>query len=220
MGKNIQSDGTQVIDLTGQKFNRLTVIGFKTINKYHQAVWDCKCDCGQTTSVTGYFLTSGHTKSCGCLRREKSSEFVTEKFTKHGLHEHPLYTKWKLFRQRCNNPKTKDYKNYGGRGITVCEEWNDFYAFYKWAISHGWKDGLTIDRIDNNSGYSPENCRFVSAKEQVRNRRKTVYLVYDGVKKPLSVWCEELGLNMKTCYGRLHSYGWENPREILFGKGA
>lgn len=204
------------LELTGKRFGRLTVISM-AYNDGYGTYWNCKCDCGNETIVKGALLTYGNTKSCGCQRAEAFKRCV-ENGTKHNLSHHPLYPKWKSMRKRCSNPNEKEYKNYGGRGITVCEEWDDFKAFYDWAITHGWREDLTIDRIDNNKGYSPDNCRFIPAKEQVRNRRKTVYLEYNNEKRPLSEWCELLGLKMKTCYGRLHYYGWSNPEEILFGR--
>ena len=222
MARNIQSyeiKGTRFKDLTGLKFNSLTVIGLDHVSKYHQCVWLCKCDCGNQTTVQSWNLTSGRKKSCGCLAKMKYAETIRKRCTKHGLNGHPLYHTWKNIRQRCGNPSNNSYGNYGGRGIHLCDEWNDFPTFYDWAIANGWESGLSIERIDNNGDYCPENCRFATLKEQSRNRRKTVFLTYDGVKKPLSEWCEMLGLNMKTCYGRMHDYGWTDPEEILFGRG-
>ena len=204
-------------DLTGQKFNRLEVLEFAGRNKHNTALWKCKCDCGNITTATTYGLTHGAKKSCGCYHIEKSRENFKDNAT-HGLSKTQLYTTWKNMRQRCNNPHNKRYSSYGGRGIGICDEWNDYQVFHDWMMEHGWEPGLTLERIDNDKGYSPDNCRIATWKEQVRNRRKTVYLTYKNEKKPLSEWVEIFGLNMKTCYGRLHDYGWSNPEEILFGR--
>lgn len=207
-----------VKDITGQRFSRLQVVCFKGYNERHTALWECRCDCGNIVIATSGHLSQGNTKSCGCLKEEKNPEHFRRYNYRHGKHGHPLYSTWKNMRSRCNNPNNNSYYDYGGRGIKVCKEWDSFATFLSWAIANGWGKGLTLDRIDNDKGYSPENCRIATWKDQVRNRRKTVFLTYKGETKPLSQWCEELGLRMKTCYGRLHYYHWTDPEEILFGK--
>lgn len=162
-----------MVDLTGQKFGRLTAVSFCGV-KNHKARWKCMCDCGLSVIATANNLKSGNTKSCGCLRRE-----ITKKQGKanavHGdSHDNRtrLYTIWCGMRQRCENKNRSSYPLYGGKGICVCEEWNDFSTFKKWALSHGYNDSLSIDRIDSSGNYAPENCRWITLSENVARANK------------------------------------------------
>lgn len=202
---------SKVNDLTGQKFGRLTVESFAGKNSRRYATWLCQCDCGNKTVVCGSDLRSGNTKSCGCYHDEVSRD----RHKRHGMCHTKLYYVWVGMRGRCFNPNNKSYKNYGGRGITVCDEWKDsFSAFYDWALSNGYKDGLSIDRIKNNSDYSPENCRWTTQKVQNNNRRSNHFIEFNGETHTISEWAAKLGLTNRTLEKRI-SKG--EPIEKAFG---
>lgn len=184
-------------DLTGQKINSLTVIK-RAEDKIQpsgrrKVQWECLCDCGNKTIVEASHLLSGHTRSCGCLKGEKHKKAGSK-----------IYAVWNTMRARCHNPNNTSYERYGAKGVKVCKEWaGSFTAFYNWALENGYKDGLTIDRIDNNRNYCPENCRWVTAKEQNRNKRNNHFITYKGETKCLGEWAEILNLNYFKLYDRL-----------------
>ena len=155
------------IEMVGERFGRLTVMGDSDKgDKCHRYVL-CKCDCGNLTEVSISSLRSGLTKSCGCLHQEEFHKIVT----KHGHYGERLYPVWKQMKQRCSNTRNKSYEWYGARGIKVCDEWQDYGVFRSWALSSGYKEGLTIDRINGNGNYEPDNCRWITIQEQQKNRR-------------------------------------------------
>lgn len=157
-------------DLTGKKFNRLTVISFATKRK-NRNYWFCKCECGKEKEVESSDLKRGRVKSCGCLQKERYYESITNT---------RLYNIWRGMKSRCLNPNRKQYIYYGGRGIKVCDEWREnSKKFYEWALKNGYNEELTLDRIDHNGDYSPENCRWVSQDIQANNKRKKIYY-FDG----------------------------------------
>lgn len=164
------------IDMTGRRFGRLTVVQRNGISRNKEALWLCKCDCGNEVTVNGCNLRHGGTQSCGCYNKDRSSEANSQK-VKHNGYGTRLYNVWIAMKVRCLTPTHKNYKDYGGRGITICQEWqNDFGCFRDWAMANGYdptapRSQCTIDRIDVDGNYEPSNCRWVSMKVQGSNKR-------------------------------------------------
>lgn len=189
-----------LIDLTGQRFGRLLVVDNapKIIRKSGTVIrWNCKCECGRTTIATTQDLKRGHTLSCGCYQRQKTAEATT----KHGMRHERIYHVWLDMKDRCNNPHNKRYRDYGGRGIFVCDEWQkDFSLFFDYVsrLPHYGESGFTIDRIDNNNGYTPENVRWATISEQNLNKRSTKRVVYDGEQITLIQAEKILGIKYAT----------------------
>lgn len=189
----------------GERFGKLLIR-----QKHHveegRVYYLCDCDCGNTVIVQYSHLISGNTKSCGCLQKELTSK----RFAKHNNSTHPLYGVWTMMKQRCYNHNNKSYKNYGARGIKVCDEWkNDFITFYNWAIENGYKDGLTIDRLNVNEDYSPNNCAWVTQKIQQNNRRNNIVINYGGFSGTLSQWSVRTGISYATLRKRIVDLGWD-----------
>jgi hypothetical protein len=192
-------------EIIGQKFGRLTVIGITTHHNYMKRV-TVICDCGAEKIVFVRNLKTGATRSCGCLQLEKRNPFATF----HGLRKHPLYNVWSGLKDRCKNPNLYSYKDYGGRGITACEEWkNSFQSFYDWAIKNGWEKNLEINRINNDGNYEPSNCNFVTPKENSRNRRNNVIIEYNGQSKVLAEWADIYQIELRTLWARIFQYNWD-----------
>ena len=186
----LEATVSKKIDLRGQPFGKLTVLRENGRDKHNNVLWLCRCECGNEVTVLGSSLRSEKTTSCGCYRRER----VAESNTTHGMCKTHLYSVWKEMLKRAGVTKgasEKNKHNYQDRGITVCDEWLVFENFRDWALSHGYSDDLEIDRIDNDKGYCPENCRWVSRRENMNNRRNTIRLE-DGT--PLAVFCSKVGI--------------------------
>ena len=168
-------------------------------------LWLCKCDCGNEKVVAVDKLHSGNTKSCGCLQREVHRKCRMT----HGKSDTKLYLVWREMITRTENQNAERYGIYGGRGISICGEWhNDFQLFYDWAIQNGYKEGLTIDRIDVNGNYEPDNCRWITPYEQSRNLRKNVRITYSGKTMILKDWAKEIGIDYHTLWQRIRKIGW------------
>lgn len=191
------------MQMIGQKFGRLTVIEELPERKKGLIAYKCRCDCGRYTNAIGRELRRGHTKSCGCL--------VRDTITKHGKCDTRLYNIYQNMLNRCYNKNAPRYDDCGGRGIKVCDEWrNDFMNFYNWSMNNGYKENLTIDRINNDDNYGPSNCRWLTLYEQSQNRRNTLNVHYHNKVQSLSKWIDELNLSVtrSTIYNRLIKLGW------------
>lgn len=179
-------------DITGQRFGKLTVLELAEKDNRGECKWLCKCDCGNTKVVYGYHLRKGHTVSCGCRMRTVN---VT-----HHESKTRLYHIWQKMRDRCENPSCLSYKHYGGRGISHCEEWTTYEPFRDWALANGYKDNLTIERIDVNGNYEPSNCTWIPQNEQAKNMRKTIRLTHEGITDSLRGWGIRLGVPHSTIW--------------------
>ena len=197
-------------DLVGNQFGKLIVIGKADI-KSRRAYWVCKCECGTVKNVRGDNLLSGRTVSCGCYHREVK--------TTHGDSNSRLYGIWQCMRHRCQTPTHKQYPEYGGRGITVCPEWDDYDTFKKWAMDAGYdvcakRGDCTIDRIDNDKGYSPDNCRWANGVTQSRNKRNNRVITFNGQTHTLTEWAERIGMDANTLHARITYLGWSIARAL------
>lgn len=205
---------TKIIDLTGKRFGRLVVVSRAENDKRGQSRWRCLCDCGTEKTVTGSHLKNGNTKSCGCLHKEIAANTKLS----HGGKHTPLYVTWCNMKQRCNNKNASYYYCYGGRGIKVCDEWeNSFETFRDWALANGYEDGLTIDRLNNDGNYEPSNCKWSTQKEQSRHRRNNINLTIGGITKTLVEWSEIFHLPYGTLYER-YCKGWRGIKLVQGGK--
>lgn len=196
-------------NLAGCVFNRLTVIEKTSQRKYGKVLWKCICSCGKEKLVNTSQLLNGSIKSCGCMHNEIMQNMINvgKNNKKHGQSFSRIYNIWAGMKSRCSNPKTKFYHRYGGRGITVCVKWaNSFEIFKDWALKHGYAENLSLDRIDNDGKYSPDNCRWVTQREQANNKECTYH--YQG--KSLADWAKELNIKHRTLRGRLErGWSWE-----------
>lgn len=195
-------------DLTGKKFGKLEVIGVHDTGS-RKTYYVCQCDCGNVKVVRADALISGATKSCGCIKKEQDKTNLTANH-KHKMSGTRIYETWQDMKRRCYNKQNARYDRYGGRGITVCDEWlNNFQSFYDWAISNGYSDDLTIDRIDNDGNYEPSNCRWSTAKEQCNNRGSNINITIGNATKSLMCWCEIFNVDYKKVHARYQRNGYE-----------
>lgn len=192
-------------DLTGRKFNKLIVIGRDGTYPSGNIRWLCQCDCGGYTHTSGWYLKTGRVIGCGCVASERMKRLNT----KHGGFGTRLYEIWRQMHRRCYGTETKAYPHYGGRGITVCDEWREFEPFREWALANGYAEDLTIDRIDVNGNYNPENCRWATDKEQANNKRNNHRIEYNGETHTISEWADKYGVNQVKLWARLQYRNWE-----------
>ena len=192
----------------GDKFGRLTAV--KIANKSgHSYKWLFECECGNKKEIDIYSVLNNKTKSCGCLQVERARiRNSTHGACRNGKSSR-LYGIWQQMRNRCFSPKTKSYKNYGARGIKVCDEWLKFENFQEWAINNGYADDLSIDRIDNDGNYEPSNCRWADIYTQANNKRRNVYYEAFGEKHTLTEFSRIYGINWATLYRRVVTNGWD-----------
>ena len=197
----------KLVDLTGRKIERLTVIK-RDGSQNKKALWLCECDCGNKIRVLGASLSSGNTKSCGCLQREVVQN-VGQSNRKHGMYGTRIYTIWADMKKRCLDKQDRAYKHYGARGISICKEWYEFDNFYTWAKTSGYTDNLTLDRKDVNGDYTPDNCKWSTWKEQQNNRRSSRMITYNGETKTLSQWSDIRGIPRNTLTARINTLHWD-----------
>lgn len=202
------------LDLTGQTFGWLTTIEIDHTT-HGMPYWRCRCICGNETIVARTHLRSGNTVSCGCYCKKVLAHKIPDDERFASVESRPLRSTWATMRSRCNNPNATGFRFYGARGIRCCPEWDSYDIFYDWAMSHGWKEGLTLDRIDFNGDYCPENCRWVSRKEQANNTRANHWIEYNGVKHNIKQWSELTGIPTSSIQYRLKQ-GY--PLDIVFSK--
>lgn len=204
------------IDLTGQRYGRLTVK--RLVGKSNgKPLWECVCDCGNEKNVTSNDLRTGHTMSCGCMldesrRKKRKTTEVYERIYGRPFDDirNQLFKRWITMKWRCK-PEYHGHSYYYDRGVTVCDEWNEFEPFYQWSIENGFQSELTLDRIDVNGIYSPSNCRWVTNKVQQNNRTDNVYVTIGSETKTMKMWCEEFGLNYGMVKERRKN-GWPQER--------
>lgn len=194
-------------DLTGKTFGLLTVINRAENDINSKSMWCCKCDCGNEKIISGNSLSRGNSTSCGC--------FKLKLHTTHGMSKSNIYKVFTGMLQRCNNKKHKNYKDYGARGISVCKDWLTFESFYKWSMENGYRENITLDRVDNNGNYSPSNCKWVTMAQQSLNKRSSFYITFNGKTQTLKEWCNELNIPYPQIYTRIAVKGWTCERAFL-----
>lgn len=198
------------LDLSNQKFGNLLVVK-KSYSKNNKVYWECLCDCGKTTFCTTSNLRCNKIKSCGCLK----TLYITQRNIKHNQRNTKLYDIWKAIKQRCLNSNHKSYHNYGGRGIKIFKDWqNNYNSFYEWSMKNGYKEGLTIDRIDVNGNYEPSNCRWTTRLIQCNNTRYNRFITINNETKTLAEWCRFYKISYNLVKQRETKYKWDIIKAI------
>lgn len=198
-------------NVIGRKFGKLTVVERLPKNSHGEAVWRCICDCGNEHMATSHNLIYGVSKQC----KECKIAQIAQSNTKHNCKPKRLHEIWTNMKTRCHNPNYELYNRYGGRGITICDEWEkSFNEFRDWALKSGYADDLTLDRIDNDGNYCPENCKWSTRTEQANNRHTNRILVLDGIKDTMANWSRKTGIPYWLIQDRLYS-GWSDEKTLL-----
>lgn len=200
--------GNNKIDLTGQRFERLVVKRLVS-GPGERTRWLCICDCGNEHEAATQHLKNGLVPSCGCLKAEK----LSARKTTHGLSRTKMFQVWADMHARCGNPNHQAFHNYGARGISVCDRWQDIHAFIE-DMASSFNKGTALDRIDNRAGYSKENCRWITHKENCQNTRRNIVFEYNGESKTLAEWAELKKINKSTLYYRVVRLGWSLERSL------
>jgi len=206
-------------DLRGSVFGRWTVIE-KADSRKRMVVWKCRCECGNEKEVYQKHLLSGASTSCGCFRNEQSSKRMKENNPaeiKHNMYRTRLYGIWNSMKHRCHNPNDLNYRYYGGKGIKVCEEWQEFISFMEWASTNGYDETLTLDRKDYNGNYEPTNCRWVTIQEQQYNKSNNHLITYNGKTQTLTEWAKEREIKQTTLDARINRSRWDVGRALNYG---
>lgn len=199
------------VDLTGTRFGRLVVTGRGVTKPRGKIYWTCLCECGRVKQIRGDHLKNGLIVSCGCFQDE--SRIITH--TTHGYTGTSLYAVYNTMLARCENPNHSQFPVYGGRGISVCEEWkNSFDSFLEWALAAGYEEGLSIDRRDNDGNYEPSNCRWVTSKVQANNKSNNHFITYKGETHTIAEWAEITGISQYTISQRIRKLGWDEVKAI------
>lgn len=205
----------RINDLTGKKFGKLTVLSYAFSDKHRVSHYLCECECGNKKIISGQSLSKGLTKSCGCIKKSKKSDNKLKKRDRSKWASYDrIYRIWYAIKYRCYYQNSTIYKKYGAKGITMCEEWkNDFQCFKQWALENGYKENLTIDRIDNSKGYSPDNCRFVDYYVQNNNRNTVHKITINNETHSISEWARIYNIPRSTIYHRLDR-GWDEVTSV------
>ena len=217
LGKEVTAKRNRkdVEDITGKRFGRLLAVEYVGVIN-GRGSWKCKCDCGTEKIISKHDLDTGRVLSCGCYH----DECVIERSTKHNGRKERLYNVWNGMKERCYNPNAYGYKYYGERGIVVCDEWKDSYAAFRdWALKSGYDEShknreCTLDRIDVNRGYSPDNCRWVDSIIQANNKRSNIKIEYNGMICTVTEWARKFNMKPLTLYNRLFTYDWTVERAL------
>jgi len=205
-------------DLIGKRFGRLVVTAMAARKPGERIIrWSCLCDCGNITQAPTGGLNFGHPRSCGCGQRDAAAKVCIDKSV-HAMSGKRIYNIWRAMHQRCYYPRAINYQCYGARGISICKErYKNFPVFYAWAMANGYKEWLSIDRINNNGNYEPSNCRFIGPKSQARNRKNTRLLTLDGITKSVVEWAELSGIGATTILYRI-SAGWPSDKLLALAR--